>query len=183
MAHLIDLALVTTLMLMVTIPLLIRALNVGDAMGFSVPVWVEIVVDLSLAVLVVLLWRWKGATPGKMMFRLEIVDSKTGERPSLGRLILRYFAYLVALVPVPLKVLALVWPGLSEDPLTGRLFESWFYVVPLGLGFLWIFLDPLNRGWHDLISRTVTISRGESGYVGVVGGDPDMVLDGLDGSR
>ncbi len=35
--------------------------------------------------------------------------------------------------------------------------------IPLYLGFIWIFIDPLRRGWHDLIAGTVMIERHQAG--------------------
>lgn len=29
--------------------------------------------------------------------------------------------------------------------------------LPLGLGFFWIFIDPLHQGWHDKITRTIVV--------------------------
>ena len=48
------------------------------------------------AIGVVLFWMYKQATPGKMVMSLRIVDAKTGERPSTGQLIGRYFGYFVS---------------------------------------------------------------------------------------
>ena len=51
------------------------------------------------ALFVILFWIYKSATPGKMFLKLEIVDAATGGRPSTGRLIKRYFAYYLSLIP------------------------------------------------------------------------------------
>ena len=48
------------------------------------------------AIAVILFWMYKQATPGKMVMSLRVVDAKTGERPSTGQLIGRYFAYFVS---------------------------------------------------------------------------------------
>jgi uncharacterized RDD family membrane protein YckC len=50
-------------------------------------------------VLVIALWAKTGSTPGKMAMAAQIVDAKTGRRPSTGQLIGRYFAYFVSAVP------------------------------------------------------------------------------------
>ncbi|HXF04673.1 MAG TPA: RDD family protein [Blastocatellia bacterium] len=39
--------------------------------------------------------------------------------------------------------------------------------LPLGLGFFWIFIDPLHQGWHDKIARTVVVKvrrHGQAAY-------------------
>jgi uncharacterized RDD family membrane protein YckC len=52
------------------------------------------------AVVIILFWSYRSATPGKMICSLEIVDAKTGEKPSTGQFIGRYFAYFVSTIPL-----------------------------------------------------------------------------------
>ncbi|HZM37005.1 MAG TPA: RDD family protein [Burkholderiales bacterium] len=52
------------------------------------------------ALAVLAFWRRYGATPGKMAVGARIVDAKTGGAPSTGRLIARYAAYLVSMLPL-----------------------------------------------------------------------------------
>jgi uncharacterized RDD family membrane protein YckC len=40
-----------------------------------------------------------------------------------------------------------------------RLIGMWVSAIPLYLGFIWIFIDPRRRGWHDLIAGTVVVER------------------------
>jgi uncharacterized RDD family membrane protein YckC len=47
-------------------------------------------------------WRYKSATPGKMLISAKIVDAGTGGQPSFGQLVIRYFAYLVSMIPLGL---------------------------------------------------------------------------------
>jgi uncharacterized RDD family membrane protein YckC len=46
------------------------------------------------AVAAILFWRYRGATPGKMLVSARIVDAETLGAPSTGKLIGRYFAYI-----------------------------------------------------------------------------------------
>jgi uncharacterized RDD family membrane protein YckC len=63
--------------------------------------WADILFQVVLpAVAAILFWRYRGATPGKMLLSAKIVDADTLGPPSTGRLIGRYFAYLVSIVPV-----------------------------------------------------------------------------------
>jgi uncharacterized RDD family membrane protein YckC len=57
------------------------------------------------AVAVILFWVYKSATPGKMALGLKIVDAGTGELPSTGQCIGRYFGYYVSLLPVGAGIL------------------------------------------------------------------------------
>ena len=52
------------------------------------------------AVAAILFWRYRGATPGKMLFSAKIVDAETLGPPSTGKLIGRYFAYIVSTIPL-----------------------------------------------------------------------------------
>ena len=52
------------------------------------------------AIAAVLFWYYKNATPGKMVFRAKILDAKTGEGPSLGQCIGRYFAMFLSALPL-----------------------------------------------------------------------------------
>ncbi len=48
------------------------------------------------AVLVVLFWMFKQATPGKMAVGARIVDARSGEPASTGQLIGRYLGYFIS---------------------------------------------------------------------------------------
>lgn len=56
------------------------------------------------AVAVIIFWVAKQATPGKMAISAIIVDAKTGNTPSTGQLIGRYFAYYLSLIPLGLGI-------------------------------------------------------------------------------
>ena len=161
LAKLIDFSIVFIIALIFSIPKIIRVLKTGDTTMEAVKVnwWVEIPVDLAILIGVVLMWRYWQTTPGKRLFHLKIVDLKTGGRPHPARLVLRFFGYVIALVPIPLRIFTLWNPGLDQVEPWGVFFESWMLPAPLLLGFLWILIDSRNRGWHDLMSGTVTVER------------------------
>jgi len=52
------------------------------------------------AIVVVIFWVYRSATPGKMAFELIIVDANTLAKPSSGQLILRYICYYVSMLPL-----------------------------------------------------------------------------------
>src|SRR6266849_9606913 len=61
----------------------------------------DVLVQVVLpAVAAILFWRYRGATPGKMLVSARIVDANTYGPPSTGKLIGRYFAYLVSIIPI-----------------------------------------------------------------------------------
>ena len=83
------------------------------------------------ALVTVLFWEYKLATPGKMVIAVRIVDADTFERPRPVQWIVRYLGYFAS--------------GL-----------------PLGLGFLWVAVDPRKQGWHDKLANTVVIFSREA---------------------
>ena len=60
---------------------------------------------VAVAVTVIGFWRYCGATPGKIALGVKIVDAATLGRPSLLRLILRFFAYFLSAFPLYLGFL------------------------------------------------------------------------------
>jgi uncharacterized RDD family membrane protein YckC len=59
----------------------------------------DFVVQIVMPIVaVIVFWRFRGATPGKMLFSAKIVDAESFGPPSTGQLIGRYFAYLVSMV-------------------------------------------------------------------------------------
>jgi len=55
--------------------------------------------SILLFLTVILFWRFKSATPGKMLFKLIIVDSETLQKPSTKQLVLRYFGCFISIIP------------------------------------------------------------------------------------
>ena len=60
---------------------------------------------LAVAAAVIGFWRYCGATPGKIALGVKIVDAASGGPPTLGRLVLRFFAYFVCAFPLYLGFL------------------------------------------------------------------------------
>lgn len=65
----------------------------------------EWVVPLAV---VMVFWIAKSSTPGKMIFQMRIVDSKTLQPVSPARLLVRYLGYFVSIIPF---FLGLLWVG------------------------------------------------------------------------
>lgn len=76
------------------------------------------------ALAVILFWMYKSATPGKMAFKMKVVDAKTGGKPSVGQLVGRYFGYFLAALPL---FIGIVWVCIDKrkqgwhDKLAGTL--------------------------------------------------------------
>lgn len=59
------------------------------------------------------IWFWLRymGTPGKMATKLRVVDASTGNKLSTGQAVGRYFAYIVAILPI---FLGLIWVGVDK---------------------------------------------------------------------
>jgi uncharacterized RDD family membrane protein YckC len=63
------------------------------------------------AIAVIVFWMKKQATPGKMALSLRILDATTGNKPSSGQFVGRYFGYLVSMLPL---FLGLIWVAFDK---------------------------------------------------------------------
>lgn len=54
---------------------------------------------------ILMFWRYKQATPGKMVFSARIVDGETFGPPAFGKLVLRYIGYIPATLVLGLGLL------------------------------------------------------------------------------
>ena len=95
-------SLIDTLILVVSIGLVafavygmqyVRLSSEGKTLMFDL-----LVQGLLPALAVIVFWRYRGATPGKMLISAKIVDAETLGTPSTGQLIGRYFAYIVSCI-------------------------------------------------------------------------------------
>lgn len=62
------------------------------------------------AVIVILFWRTRKATPGKMAIHARIVDARTGAAPTSKQWLIRYLGYYVSTLPFGL---GLIWVGID----------------------------------------------------------------------
>ncbi len=70
----------------------------------------DILISYVLPILiVVLMWVKLGATPGKMILNCVVVDANTGQLPSIGQSVGRYFAYILSMLPLMLGFLWVAW--------------------------------------------------------------------------
>ena len=118
----------TVILLLVIVPLLIAIYGreylerVDD--GAFVGLWDFLLQVVLPAVAVILFWRYRGATPGKMAISARIVDASTAEPPATGKLVLRYFAYLASTLPLFLGFLWIAFDDRKQafhDKIAGTL--------------------------------------------------------------
>lgn len=66
-------------------------------------------INVIMALVVLLFWVTRQVTPGKLMLGLRIIDAGHGGRAPFGRLVLRYFGYLLSALPLGLGYLWMLW--------------------------------------------------------------------------
>jgi len=93
----------SVLMLIITAPLPLLVFIVPDETALLV------LSTVLSALVVILFWRWKQGTPGKLMLRLRIVDAATGGEPCLRQWCLRYLGYILSTLPLLLGFLWVAW--------------------------------------------------------------------------
>jgi uncharacterized RDD family membrane protein YckC len=91
----------------------------------AVDFWTQLVLPLLA---MILLWRYRAATPGLMLLSAKIVDAETLVPATVGKLTLRAVVLLL----------------------------MWMFVISL-IGVLWIAFDRRKQGWHDKAAGTVVV--------------------------
>ena len=116
------------------------------------PLWFQVIFNYIVPIgVLVILWKWKAATPGKMMLGLKVVDAETQGPLSMKQCVLRMLGYMPPMVPLMLFSLIGVYPQ------TMLILGAVIFTSPLIMGFLSITSDPRHQGWHDKIARTLVI--------------------------
>jgi len=103
----------TVLLFVIMVPAMTMIYGEGywQSESLSLGFWDVILNYVLPAIAVILFWIYRSATPGKMAFRLKIVDARSGGKPSTGQLIGRYFAYYISLLPL---LLGIIWVGIDK---------------------------------------------------------------------
>lgn len=120
----------------------------------ELPVWFSVVFQYLVPLtLLVILWKWKSATPGKMILGIKVVDAATGGKLSLFQCIARMIAYLPPMVPL----MFLSTAGIAPQPML--FVGAAIFTCPLLWGYLSILTDPRRQGWHDKIARSMVVRK------------------------
>ncbi|MEM8500637.1 MAG: RDD family protein [Pseudomonadota bacterium] len=101
----------TILLLIVLMPLALlfvdtEAMMVGGGGAMSI-----ILNYAAPALVVILFWVYKSATPGKMILKLKIVDADSGGKPSTAQFVGRYLSYYLSMIPL---MLGLIWVAFDQ---------------------------------------------------------------------
>ena len=103
----------TILMMVIVAPVLTLIYGKGywSSETFFVGIWDLLFNYILPAIVVIVFWIMKSATPGKILLEISIVDAETGGKPGNGQLIGRYFAYYISMLPL---MLGFIWVGLDK---------------------------------------------------------------------
>ncbi|MBT9500659.1 MAG: RDD family protein [Burkholderiaceae bacterium] len=64
------------------------------------------------ALICIVFWSWQGATPGKLLAGIRVIDMRSGARPGLWQSLLRWLGYFVSALPLGL---GLLWAAIDPD--------------------------------------------------------------------
>ena len=103
-------------------------------------------------------WRYRSATPGKMIVSAWIVDARSGQQPSLVQCLVRYFAYVLSALPLGLGFVWIAFDPRKQawhDKLAGTV-VTWAAGRAAGRGGLdrGLFSD-IGRQGQPLVGRAV----------------------------
>ncbi|MGI9275232.1 MAG: RDD family protein [Endozoicomonas sp.] len=103
----------TAILLVVTLPLtmVIYGNSLWQSERTVMGLWDVVINWIFPAVAVIVFWRIKGATPGKMLLSIQVVDMKTGSKMSVRQSIIRYVGYIVSTIPL---FLGFFWIGIDK---------------------------------------------------------------------
>jgi uncharacterized RDD family membrane protein YckC len=103
----------TILIMLLTFPMLIGiyGMEYFESEAFINGAWDLFISWVLPAIAVIIFWIYRSATPGKMVVKIEIVDAKTGGKPSTSQFIGRYFSYFVSTFPL---MLGIIWVAFDK---------------------------------------------------------------------
>lgn len=96
----------TFLLMLITAPILISIYGSDyfTSDDFIAGSWDFLISWVLPAIVTIVFWIYRAATPGKMAIKAKILDANTGRAASTGQLIGRYLAYFVSILPLFLGI-------------------------------------------------------------------------------
>ncbi len=101
----------TILLLIVILPIAFLFVDTDSMMAGEGGAMAIILNYVAPALVVILFWVYKSATPGKMILKLRIVDADSGDKPSTAQFIGRYFSYYLSTIPL---MLGFIWVAFDQ---------------------------------------------------------------------
>ncbi len=101
----------SVVILLITLPILFAIYGrdylvlSNDQLGWGY----ELITWIFPALAIIVCWYWRSATPGKIVISAQIVDAKTGNKPSFWQSLIRYIGYFISLIPFGFGFLWIAW--------------------------------------------------------------------------
>ncbi len=102
----------TLLYLMLLVPLVLAIYGAGFWRRDGFTTGVLLMEYLLPAIVVIIFWIYKSATPGKMVMNAKIIDAKTGQPPTPAQCVIRYLCYYVSMLPL---MLGIIWVAFDRQ--------------------------------------------------------------------
>lgn len=101
------------LIMLLTLPLLsaIYGVDYWTTSAMSSGIWDTLISYILPAVVVILFWIYKSATPGKMLFKLEVISLGDNKKISSMQAIGRYLGYFPAMIVL---FLGFIWVAFDK---------------------------------------------------------------------
>ena len=98
----------TVLLFLLTMPVMFLVYGelYWDSDDFILGGWDVILNWICPLLATVTFWIYRSATPGKIVFGLEVLDMKTGSKLTVSTSIIRYFSYYLSAIPL---CLGFIW--------------------------------------------------------------------------
>ena len=72
--------------------------------------WVDFILSWVFpAIATLVFWRFCSSTPGKMAIRAKIVDARSGNKPTMSQLVIRYLGYFLSVLPIGIGCMWVGW--------------------------------------------------------------------------
>ncbi|MCG7489294.1 RDD family protein [Vibrio sp. Of14-4] len=103
----------TVLLFLFTMPVMFLVYGelYWDSDDFILGGWDVILNWICPLVATITFWIYRSATPGKIVFGLEVLDAETGSKITISTSIIRYFSYYVSAIPL---CLGFIWICLNS---------------------------------------------------------------------
>ncbi|MCJ8269398.1 MAG: RDD family protein [Psychrosphaera sp.] len=115
----------TVLVLILMIPIfMFLAIGSKNNTSFDTDPIMYVINYVIFPIVVMVFWRYRSATPGKMILSLVIIDAKSGGRLSTGQVLLRYLGYYIGAIPLGLGFFMVGWDKKKQglhDKIAGTL--------------------------------------------------------------
>jgi len=128
--------------------------------------------NLGLLMLItIFFWSRFSATPAKMLFNIQVIDSETLRKPTMIKSVQRFLSYFLLLFPIGIYLIAIeiafhvqiISPERFRKPIkpetVHRTLHYFLSLFPAGISFIAVAFNPEKQGFHDMTAGTYVIKK------------------------